>query len=109
MLVRPQVPVEERASAIHGIADEDVRDAPDAGEAIARFSEWLGDDWMVAHGARFDAGVLGFECVRWDLPMPTGPMLDTVKLARKLIPDAPDHKLSTLCQWLEIEATIYHR
>ena len=109
MLVRPQVPVEDGAFAIHGIADQDVRDAPDAGEVLTHFCAWLGDDWMVAHGARFDAGVLGFECVRWGVPMPSGPMLDTVKLARQLITDSPDHKLSTLCQWLDVEATIYHR
>ncbi len=107
--VRPQVPIEAEVTAIHGIVDDDVRDAPDAGQAVARFAAWLGEDWMAAHGARFDAGVLGFECVRWGLPMPAGPILDTVKLARKLIPDSPDHTLATLCQVLDIEAPVHHR
>jgi hypothetical protein len=31
-LVRPQVPIEAEATAIHGIPDDAVRDAPDAGE-----------------------------------------------------------------------------
>jgi DNA polymerase III epsilon subunit family exonuclease len=108
-LVRPQVPIEAEATAIHGIPDDAVRDAPDAGEAIARFLSWLGDDWMAAHGARFDAGVLAFECVRWGLAPPAAPILDTVKIARRLLPDSPDHKLPTLCQVLEIETAVHHR
>jgi len=108
-LVRPQVPIEPEATAIHGIRDDDVRSAPDAGTSVARFAAWLREDWMVAHGARFDAGVLGFECARFGLSLPASPILDTVKLARKLLPDSPDHKLGTLCQVLEIEAPILHR
>ncbi len=108
-LVRPQAPIEAEAIAIHGSREDDVRSAPDAKAAIESFWAWLGGDWMVAHGARFDAGVLGFECVRWGLPMPGAPMLDTVKLARRLLPDSPDHKLPTLCQVLEIETPVHHR
>lgn len=108
-LVRPQVPIEPEATAIHGIEDDAVREAPDAGAAIAGFLGWLGEDWMAAHGARFDAGVLAFECVRWGLVPPTAPILDTVKIAHKLLPDSPDHKLPTLCQILEIETEVHHR
>src|SRR6185295_7974553 len=64
-LVRPQVPIEEGASVIHGIVDEDVRDAADAREVLERFGAWVGADPMAAHNARFDAGVIGFECIRW--------------------------------------------
>ena len=108
-LVRPQVPVEAEVTAIHGIRNEDVRGAPDAGEAVGRFTAWLDGCPMAAHGARIDAGVLAFECVRWGLPLPDAPMLDTVKLARACLPDSPDHKLQTLCQLLDIETTVYHR
>ncbi len=107
--VRPQVPVEEGVTAIHGIRDEDVRDAPDAGTAVAAFARWLGDTPIAAHGARIDAGVLAFECVRFGIPLPAVPMIDTVKLSRELIPDAPDHRLQTLCQILDVETTVYHR
>ena len=108
-LVRPQVPVEEGVTAIHGIRDEDVHDAPDAGAALAGFASWLDGSPMAAHGARIDAGVLAFECVRWGIPQPDVPMIDTVKLARALVPDSPDHRLQTLCQVLDIETTVYHR
>lgn len=108
-LVRPQVPVEEGVTAIHGIRDEDVRNAPDAGAAVAAFTAWLGETPMAAHGARIDAGVLAFECVRHGLPPANAPMIDTVKVARLCLPDAPDHRLQTLCQILDVETTVYHR
>jgi len=49
------------------------------------------------------------ENVVWKVAMPGSPMLDTVKLARRLLPDSPDHKLPTLCQVLEIETPVHHR
>lgn len=108
-LVRPQVPIEAEATAVHGITDDDVRGAPDARDVLPRFVEWLGDDWLAAHNARYDAGVLGFECVRCGLAPPTSPMLDTLKLARRFLADSPDHRLETLCQHLEIEVDAHHR
>ncbi len=108
-LVRPQVAVEPGATEIHGITDEMVFDAPDTSTVLARFREWVGDDWMAAHNADFDARVLGFEFVRWQLEPPTGVMLDSLKLARKWIRDAPDHKLETLCSFLELEDGEHHR
>jgi DNA polymerase III epsilon subunit-like protein len=108
-LVRPEVPIDPEAGAIHGIGDGDVRDAPDAREVLPRFARWVGDDWMAAHGARSDAWVIGFECARHALEMPAGPIFDSLKLARKLIDEAPDHKLETLCQFLDIEGDVRHR
>ncbi len=113
-LVRPQVPIDADATAIHGITEDDVRQAPDASEVLARFTAWLGAacgplPWMAAHNAHFDAHVLAFEFTRTGLPIPPGHMLDTLRLARRAFPDSPDHKLDTLCQHLEIEVDVHHR
>ncbi|MCZ6597538.1 MAG: 3'-5' exonuclease [Planctomycetota bacterium] len=108
-LVRPQVPIAPEATAEHGISDEDVRDAPEASEALARFAVWVGDDWMVAHNARFDAHAIGFECARHDVEPPRGPMLDSLALARRCLTEAPDHKLATLIEHLGIEVETRHR
>lgn len=108
-LVRPQVAIEPEATAIHGIDESMILAAGDAGEVLERFGAWVGDDWMVAHNAEFDARVLGFECARWRVEPPPGVVLDTLRLARKLIPEAPDHKLETLCHFLELEDGEHHR
>ncbi len=107
--VRPDVAIDAGATAIHGITEDDVRDAPPAREVLERFTAWAGDDLLAAHNAGFDARVLGFEYRRAGLRPPPGPFLDSLKLARRYLPDAPDHRLETLCQWLELEGEVHHR
>ena len=107
--VRPEVEIEPEATAIHGITGLDVQDAPTAAVALAEFSAWLGDDWMAAHNSAFDARVLGFEYRRARLEAPDAPVLDTLRLSRRFIPDAPDHKLDTLCAHLDLEDGDRHR
>jgi len=108
-LVRPQVPVDPATSDVHGLVDDDVRDAPDTGEVLRAFREFARDDWLVAHCASSDAHVLAFEFARWGLEPPPGPVLDTVVLTRRVFPEAPDHRLATLVEWLGIEERLEHR
>lgn len=108
-LVRPQIPIAPEATAIHGIEENDVRDAPDAAEVLERFTAWAGDEWLGAHNAPFDARVLAFEYARAELPPPPGPFIDTLPLARRAFPEAPDHKLITLAEMLELEIDEAHR
>lgn len=108
-LVRSQVPIERDATAIHGITNDEVRDAPATHEVLERFTAWAGDELFAAHNARFDAGVLGFEYTRHGRAMPTGAFVDSLKLARRFIDEVPDHKLGTLCQCLDIEVDVHHR
>ena len=108
-LVCPQAPIDPETTAVHGLTDDDVRAADEAGPVLERFFAWVGDDWMTAHRAEADAWTLGFEATRHGVAMPPGVVLDTLKLARKRIPEAPDHKLDTLAQHLELERGGRHR
>ena len=76
---------------------------------LTRFAQWVGADWLCAHNAGFDARVLGFEHARTGAPVPPAPMLCTVKLSRRHIPESPDHKLVTLCQHLDLDEGEHHR
>ncbi len=108
-IVRPQIAIEPEATSIHGLADDDVRNAPDAGDVLSRFAEWTGDDWMAAHNASFDARVLGFEYARTGLAPPPGPLIDSLPLARRCFPEALDHKLLTLAELVGVEVDEAHR
>lgn len=108
-LVCPQVEIEASATEIHGIRQEDVRQAPLAAQVLEDFRTWAGESWLAAHNAKFDAGVLGFEYARHGLTPPPGVFIDSLSLARKLIPESIDHKLTTLCQQLELEEGPHHR
>lgn len=108
-LVCPQVEIEPGATEVHGIRQEDVRQAPLCGEVLESFREWAGDAWFAAHNANFDASVLGFEYLRHGMQPPPGVFIDSLTLARKAIPESIDHKLETLCQHLELEEGPHHR
>jgi DNA polymerase-3 subunit epsilon len=108
-LVRPEVPIAPEAGAVHGIGERDVASAPPAHEVLPAFLEWLGDDWLAAHDARKDARVLAFELARARLGPPAAPWICTLRLSRRLFPEAADHRLETLCELLGLEDGPRHR
>ncbi|MFT7485624.1 MAG: DNA polymerase III epsilon subunit-like protein [Candidatus Paceibacteria bacterium] len=108
-LVCPQVEIEAGATEIHGIRQEDVRNAPLTGEVLKEFTAWAGESWLAAHNTGFDASVLAYEYARHHVTPPPGVFIDSLILARKFIPESIDHKLLTLCQHLELEEGPHHR
>lgn len=88
---------------IHGIAWEDVKDVQkfDAVWAgIAR--ELTGIEFLAAHNAPFDKGVLGACCVTYGLQIPVQPFICTVRLARAQW-DIHPTKLPDVCRHLGID------
>jgi DNA polymerase III epsilon subunit-like protein len=113
-LVDPGCPMPAAARAIHGLGDDDLRGRPTAAEALPEFLRWLGPEGEpasrpMAHNAAFDAAFLGRELVRAGLPIPDLCVLDTLDLARRAFPAAPNHRLETLAAWLGLTAPPTHR
>jgi DNA polymerase III epsilon subunit family exonuclease len=108
-LVRPEVPVDPLASDFHGIFESMIVDAQPAASVLEQFSAWVQDHPLVAHNADFDGRVLAFEYSRARQSPPPGVLIDTLKLARKCLPESPDHKLQTLCEHLQLEQGTHHR
>lgn len=108
-LVRPEVPIEPEASAVHGLSAADVAGAPEPREVLAAFADFAGDDWIAAHDAPRDQHVLAFEHARHGVEAPPGALLCTLRWARRHVPEAPDHTLGTLVAHLCIEGPSEHR
>jgi DNA polymerase III epsilon subunit family exonuclease len=117
-LINPQTPIPEPASAVHGITDEMVADAPLCGEAIPAFFSWATatnhcpnqrPNVLVAHNAPFDISFLEIAMCRLQMPLPSNTVLDTLTLARQLIADSPNYQLRTLVEHLGLESDGYHR
>ncbi len=88
---------------IHGLTWRDVRDAPrfDAvWEGIGR--DLAGVDFLAAHNAPFDKGVLETCCTDYGLPAPAHPFVCTVQLARRQWNIRPT-RLPDVCRHLGIE------
>ena len=104
-LIDPQVPISPSASGIHHITNAMVADKPTLEEF---FDLVLGNPFegqsvlMVAHNAPFD-----YKYVNQYLGE-SSQKLCTLKLARIVYPDAPDHKLPTLKYMLGIAEGASH-
>jgi DNA polymerase-3 subunit epsilon len=76
---------------------------------LESFTEFCGDDHLVAHNAPFDAQFLAADFKKFDLPTPQGLILDTLPIARKVFPGLANYKLGTLVQHLKIPSSNFHR
>ena len=111
-LIRPQRGyIPPAATKVHGIRYEDVADAPDIADALPRFLDYIGDETLVGHNiARFDNRFI--DKVRGELegrgfyPL----FIDTLRLARRLLPDMQHFSLEHLSQALGLhQGPIAHR
>ena len=84
-LVNPGQPIAAGASAVTGLRNEHLRGAPRPGEAVRSFLEFAGDAVLVAHNARFDLAFLDRETERLTGSRIGSPVVDTVRLARRLL------------------------
>ncbi len=92
-----------------GITDDMVQSAPEVGEVIQRFHDWIGDDVLVAHNASFDMGFLNVGYKNIGLGKAKNPVIDTLELGRFLYPEMKNHRLNTLTKKFDIELTQHHR
>src|SRR5712692_5447825 len=94
-LVNPECSIPEDIRILTGITNEMVRDKPTFAELRREVHERLDGHVFVAHNARFDYGFLKNEFRRFDMAF-TADVLCTVRLSRRLYPEAPGHSLDAI-------------
>jgi DNA polymerase-3 subunit epsilon len=90
-----RVPIPEAIQALTGISNAMVRDKPTFAEVRREVAERLDGHVFVAHNARFDYGFLKNEFRRVEIPF-TADVLCTVRLSRRLFPEASGHNLDAI-------------
>ena len=85
-----------------------VMDAPVIEEILPQFLEFVGDAVLVAHNAGFDVSFIEENCRRLGQEQ-TFTYLDTVALARILLPQLNRFKLDTVAKALHINLHHHHR
>ena len=96
--------------ALTGITDRMLEEqGRDLAASVQDFFAFAGSLTIVSHQVSFDTGFLRAACSRLGLTMPDNPYVDTCALARRLVKDARDWKLSTLAEHLDIRTEASHR
>lgn len=106
--VNPHKPIPRKVVELTGITDEMVKNAPDESEVIPEFFEFCGNRLMVAHNSPFDMSFTHAAAKRVGVPF-NNPSLDTVPMARALLPDIKNHKLDTVADALGLGDFNHHR
>ncbi len=109
--VHPSVPIPAEIVELTKISMNEVQGAPSAMEALADFFAYAGDLPLIAHnGASFDGPIITAVCKRLGLPLPpTFLVLDTLPLARALLPLEKEHKVGTLAKRFDCDRSDAHR
>jgi DNA polymerase-3 subunit epsilon len=108
--VHPGRPIPPTVTALTGITDADVADAPREADVLPLVLRFLGDAVLVAHNARFDLGFLRAAADRLGLAPPRPAVVDTAVLARRLVRDeVRDLRLGTLARHFRVPVTPDHR
>ncbi len=107
-LVNPLRPIGPGAMRIHGITNEDVRDAPIFAEIVPQLCDALSDTVIVAHNAPFDLGFVANEFRLARQPCPANLVLDTLTLLRRYF-TFPSNSLPRVADALGILRKESHR
>jgi DNA polymerase-3 subunit epsilon len=110
-LVNPHTQIPAFIAVLTGITNSMVSDAPPIEAALPAFLEFARGSVLVAHNAPFDVGFLQWFAARQGIPWPGFEVLDTAKIARRVITrdDAPNCKLSSLARVFHASTTPDHR
>ena len=106
--VNPKRPIPFRITELTSITDEMVIDSPDIETILPQFIEFIGDAVLVAHNASFDVGFIEQNCKRQKIEADFT-YVDTVALARVLLPALNRFKLDTVAKALNISLENHHR
>lgn len=110
VLVRPGRRLPKKVVELTGITDDLLESqGVDIGDAMEEFVSFVGDDVVIAHNAPFDCGFVQAMCEESDLDDFDNEYIDTVALAKNKVPGAPNYRLRTLLELLDLENRRPHR
>ena len=100
-LARPTMRIPDEVIRIHNITNQMVEEAPDLQVVLQAFFKFCGlSPILVAHNAAFDASFVSKGVRKHGLVMPQHPVIDSLKLMRKILPEYASHKLGEVARKL---------
>ena len=107
-LVAPSSPISSRITAITGITNADLKNAPSAEDVIPIVWSFIEGFVLVGHNIPFDIKFLKEEFTKNGYKGQFD-YVDTLQLARSAFPDFPNHKLATCIEKLSLSDGQTHR
>ena len=104
----PGMPIPGKIVQLTGITDAMVKDAPSQAEAVSAFLQFADGHVLVAHNAPFDTSFIRKACENMSVDYEFT-SIDTVAIARAILPDIKNVKLDTVANYLRLGKFNHHR
>lgn len=107
-LVNPRMSIPPEASAVNGITDAEVRDAPFMEDIAPDFLDFIGGSVLVMHNAPFDMSFIQCSLEKHKFPLLDNLVIDTLALAKREF-GYGGNSLGQLARKLSLERGTAHR
>ena len=109
-LVNPQRFMPSQATLVNNITDDMLTQAPVAADVLPEMIQFIGGACVAGHNVRFDLNFLCYELALIGRRLnDQTPAVDTLKMARELLPYLSNHKLAYLARSLGVVVDQTHR
>lgn len=108
-LVHPVYEIDEFITELTGITNEMVADAPPIENVLPEVLEYISSDIIVGHNVNFDINFLYDAFLEKMGSFFSNDFVDTMRLARKMLPDLPHHRLRDMLSYFGITPSGSHR
>ncbi len=109
-LVNPGCHIPAAATAVNGIRDDMVADAPQEGEAMEGFLEFIGGSILIGHNIHtFDMNFAYDAALRALGKELDNDYVDTLYMARSCLPGLSHYRLTDICEYFHIAVEGAHR
>lgn len=112
-LINPEVALKNEIRHLTGITDEMLQDKPTALPVLSQLASFIADLPVVGHNVLFDLAFLRYEGFRTADNSPrlkfNPTTLDTLLLARRVLPGLESYNLDSVAAALDIEPANHHR
>lgn len=106
--VNPEIPIPPKITKLTTITDEMVANAEKIETVLPKFLEFCANTTVVAHNAKFDVGFIKQKTIDQGLEYSPS-VIDTLPLARTLLPELNKYGLASLVDYFEITLETHHR
>lgn len=103
--VNPGRSIPAASTAVHGITDSHVKDAPSIAEVLPKFLQFVGNRIWVAQNAKFDMSFVLTKMKLLNIPMRQTVVIDTIGISKILFPYETSHSLDKIMARLGIART----
>ena len=108
-LIDPKREIFQFTENLTGITNQMVKGKRFLNEVLKDFYDFTKDCILVAHNAAFDIGFLEYNYKNFGISNKVNPSIDTLILAKVLLPNKKRFSLNRLCKIFKVQLTNHHR